>query len=220
MSVHPVRRVHIFFCATVRHGRVCKSTLAGARVVKTNAPINIVGVTVGVATVAASIAAVPGVAGWFGAGLALTMLAIAVIDARRFIIPDPLNAAGLALGLTYAAVQGEGDALNALAVAVLRAAVLASAFLALRLLYAFVRGRQGIGLGDIKLAAVAGAWLGWAIMPVAIEIAAVSALAVYATRRYLFGRSVRAATRLPFGLFFAPAIWVGWLLESTVLQFW
>jgi leader peptidase (prepilin peptidase)/N-methyltransferase len=221
MSVHPVRRVHIFFCATARHGRVvCKSTSAGARVVKTNASINIVGVTVGVATVAASIAAVPGVAGWFGAGLALIMLAIAVIDSRRFIIPDPLNAAGLALGLTYAVVQGEGDALNALAVAVLRAAVLASAFLALRLLYAFVRGRQGIGLGDIKLAAVAGAWLGWAIMPVAIEIAAVSALAVYATRRYLFGRSVRAATRLPFGLFFAPAIWVGWLLESTVLQIW
>jgi leader peptidase (prepilin peptidase)/N-methyltransferase len=185
-------------------------------VVKTSSPI----IVVGAAMVAASVAAVPGVAGWFGAGLALIMLAIAVIDARRFIIPDPLNAAGLALGLIHAVVQGEGDALNALALAVLRAAALALSFLALRWLYAFVRGRQGFGLGDVKLAAVAGAWLGWLMMPVAIEIAAVSALAVYATRRYLFGASLRATTRLPFGLFFAPAIWIGWLLESTVLQSW
>jgi leader peptidase (prepilin peptidase)/N-methyltransferase len=29
---------------------------------------------------------------------------------------------------------------------------------------------------------------------------------------------VHATTRLPFGLFFAPAIWLGWLLQATVLQ--
>ena len=188
--------------------------------VKDNARIIAPIVAVGVATAAASVAAVPGVAGWLGAGLALIMLAIAAVDARYFIIPDALNAAGLALGLVHAVMVGEGSAIESLALAALRAAALALVFLALRLIYARLRGRQGLGLGDVKLAAVAGAWLGWNAIPVAIEIAAVSALAVYAPRHYLLRRPLRATTRLPFGLFFAPAIWLGWLLDATVLPYW
>jgi leader peptidase (prepilin peptidase)/N-methyltransferase len=201
-----------------------QSASAGACVIKNavkdNARIIAPIVAVGVATAAASVAAVPGVAGWLGAGLALIMLAIAAVDARYFIIPDALNAAGLALGLVHAVMVGEGSAIEALALAALRAATLALVFLALRLIYARLRGRQGLGLGDVKLAAVAGAWLGWNAIPVAIEIAAVSALAVYAPRRYLLRRPLRATTRLPFGLFFAPAIWLGWLLDATVLPYW
>jgi leader peptidase (prepilin peptidase) / N-methyltransferase len=201
-----------------------QSASAGACVikdaVKDNARIIAPIVAVGVATAAASVAAVPGVAGWLGAGLALIMLAIAAVDARYFIIPDALNAAGLALGLVHAVMVGEGSAIESLALAALRAAALALVFLALRLIYARLRGRQGLGLGDVKLAAVAGAWLGWNAIPVAIEIAAVSALAVYAPRHYLLRRPLRATTRLPFGLFFAPAIWLGWLLDATVLPYW
>jgi leader peptidase (prepilin peptidase) / N-methyltransferase len=201
-----------------------QSASAGACVIKNavkdNARIIAPIVAVGVATAAASVAAVPGVAGWLGAGLALIMLAIAAVDARYFIIPDALNAAGLALGLVHAVMVGEGSAIESLALAALRAAALALVFLALRLIYARLRGRQGLGLGDVKLAAVAGAWLGWNAIPVAIEIAAVSALAVYAPRHYLLRRPLRATTRLPFGLFFAPAIWLGWLLDATVLPYW
>ncbi len=179
-----------------------------------NAPI----IAAAGAAAAASIVAAPGAAGWFGAALALLMLAIAAIDARRFIIPDPLNAAGLALGFVNAAVPGEGGVAIALAEAALRGGALALMFLALRAFYMRLRGREGIGLGDVKLAAVAGVWLGWTAIPVAIEIAAVSALAVYATRHFVFRHPVQATTRLPFGLFFAPAIWLGWLLQATVLQ--
>jgi leader peptidase (prepilin peptidase)/N-methyltransferase len=199
------------------------SVSAGARMAKGVAKDHALIVVTGIAAAAASIAAVPGLAGWLGAGLALIMLAIAAVDARRFIIPDPLNAAGLALGIVHAAVlaePGEGSVMQALAFAALRAGGLALVFLILRLLYARARGRQGIGLGDVKLAAVAGAWLGWNAMPVAIEIAALSALAVYAVRHFVLHRPLRATTRLPFGLFFAPAIWLGWLLEATVLPLW
>lgn len=167
--------------------------------------------------IAASLAAAPGIVGGLGGGLAVIVLAIAVIDARRFVIPDVLNAVGLALGLVHAAVQGEGS-LYALAEAVLRAAVLALSFLALRALYARLRGREGLGLGDVKLAAVAGVWLGWSAMPIAVEIAALSALAAYAVRHYVLRRPLRLTARLPFGLFFAPAIWIAWLLEATILQ--
>ena len=93
---------------------------------------------------------------------------------------------------------------------------LVAGFLALRVAYFGVRGRHGIGLGDVKLAAVAGAWLGWTTIPVAIEIAALAALAVYVVRQFAGGRVMSATARMPFGLFLAPAIWVGWFLEQTL----
>jgi leader peptidase (prepilin peptidase)/N-methyltransferase len=185
-------------------------------------PFRAVGTILALSAVAVvvSIVAAPGAAGWLGAGLALVMLAIAVVDGRSFVIPDSLNAAGLALGVAHAVVVGQQDIGAALADAVLRVAVLALAFFALRMIYARLRGRQGIGLGDVKLAAVAGSWLGWSIMPIAVEIAALSALSVYALRAYVLRRPLRPSSRLPFGLYFAPAIWIGWLLQATILQAW
>lgn len=180
--------------------------------------INISIFAVAAAAVAGSVIAVPGVHGLLGAGLALLMLAIAWVDGRRFIIPDPLNAAGLALGFVHSLMQGEGSALATVGSAALRAAVLALSFYLLRELYVRLRGRQGIGLGDVKLAAVGGAWLSWFAIPIAVEIAALSALAVYGVRHYVFRRPLRATTRLPFGMFLAPAIWVSWLLDVLVFE--
>jgi len=168
------------------------------------------------ASIAASLILLPNAQGAIGGGLAVLMIAIAVVDARRFIIPDELTAAALVLGFLHAAIQASDLVMEALASAALRGAVLAFAFLSLRVLFRRIRGREGIGLGDVKLAGVAGVWLDWSMAPVAIEIAALAALAAYAMRLLSRGRSVRSTSRMPFGLFFAPAIWIGWLLQSTV----
>jgi leader peptidase (prepilin peptidase)/N-methyltransferase len=169
---------------------------------------------VGAASLAASLIVQPNALGVVGGGLAILMIAIAVIDARRFIIPNELTAAALALGFLNAAMQGSDPVPGLLASAALRGAVMAIALLSLRVLYRRIRGYDGIGLGDVKLAGVAGVWLDWWVLPVAVEIAALAAIAVYAVR-FLYGRRPSAGlkAKLPFGLFLAPAIWVGWLLE-------
>lgn len=172
---------------------------------------------VAIAACVASLVAAPGLPGYLGAGLALIALAIAVIDARWFIIPNELSAAGFALALVNAAVQAPHAIWEAAGIAVLRAAVLALLFLGLRALYRRVRGHDGIGLGDVKLAAVAGAWLDWLTMPIAIEIAALAAIAVFAVRHYAGGRRFDPTLKFPFGLFLAPSIWIGWLIEMTLL---
>jgi leader peptidase (prepilin peptidase) / N-methyltransferase len=178
-------------------------------------------VLVAIASISASLAAAPGALGVLGAALALLMMTIAVIDWRSFIIPDPLTLASLVLALVHAAAQepaGEPDAmLRAVAIATMRGAVLALVFLIIRNAYARIRGRQGLGLGDVKLAGVAGAWLGWSMLPVAIDVAAFAALSAYLLRQFVFGRPLRATNRVPFGLFFAPAIWLCWLLETMFL---
>ena len=80
------------------------------------------------------------------------------------------------------------------------------------------RGRDGLGLGDIKLAAVAGAWLGLVTIFAVIELATLSALAAYAVNAYWRTRPLRATAFLPFGAFLAPAIWIGWLAEALLTQ--
>lgn len=169
--------------------------------------------------VAASSALVPDSRGVCGAGLAVLMVAIAAVDARRFIIPDGLNAAALALGLVYAAVEEPEIWAQALTWSVLRGAITAFAFLAVRAGYRRWRSREGIGLGDVKLAGVAGVWLDWTTIPIAIEIAAAAALGAYLIMHFYFRRAVRRTTRLPFGLFLAPAIWIAWFLEMTLLVY-
>jgi leader peptidase (prepilin peptidase)/N-methyltransferase len=173
--------------------------------------------SIAVAGVVTSVLVAPDMRGVAGALLAIVVLAIAAMDARHFIIPDELNTAGFVLALLHAAVQSPDAVLQAIAAATLRGAVLALLFWGLRVGYRRLRGREGIGLGDVKLACVAGAWLDWSIMPIAIEIAALAALTVYVVRQHVLGRSLRPTSRLPFGLFLAPAIWLGWLIETTAL---
>jgi leader peptidase (prepilin peptidase) / N-methyltransferase len=177
-------------------------------------------VTIGFLAVAAGIASVvvaPGLRGLLGAALALSMLAIAVIDASQFIIPNGLVAIALSLGLVHAGVADSAAPMEGIALAALRAAALALAFMLLRVGYAWLRGRQGIGLGDVKLAGVTGAWLDWQTIPIAIEVAALSALALYGLRQWTLRRPLHWTSRLPLGLFLAPATWLGWLLEVTLL---
>ena len=171
----------------------------------------------GVAGVAVSLVAAPNLEGIAGAGLALLMITIAAIDARRFVIPDQLNIVALALALINAAIQNSEIAIMAIALAVTRAAVLSIIFLGLQVSYRKLRKRDGLGLGDVKLAGVAGAWLSWQSIPVAVEIAALAAIAAYTMRSYVAGRALQMTHRLPFGLFFAPAIWLGWLLQALQL---
>ena len=180
------------------------------------APTTLTHVVLLLAAIAAAYASFfspPGTIGYLGAGLAIVMLSIAIIDGRSYVIPDWLNVAGGALGIMHAAAQEPDAVLPSVAEAALRGAVLALIFFAIRAGYARLRGRQGLGLGDVKLAFVAGVWLDWFIIPIAIELAAFAALSVYLLRQISCGRTLSPRSRIPFGLFFAPAIWICWVLE-------
>ena len=169
-----------------------------------------------VVAVGASLLASPGADGLFGAFLGLLMFAIAIVDFRRYIIPNELTAAAAALALLRAGTVGPDPDWLGVVWAALRAAAIAVPFLALMIGYRRWRGRDGLGLGDIKLAAVAGAWLGWATIFAVIELAALSALGAYLVNGYFRKRPLKATEFLAFGTFLAPAIWVGWLIEALL----
>lgn len=166
----------------------------------------------GLCAAVVSVVAAPGLPGVLGAVLAITMTAIAAIDRRRFLIPDKLVLVALLFGFLNAASGEMVHLPTALLYAAMRGVVMAFLFFALRAAYRRLRGREGIGLGDVKLAGAAGVWLDWIDLAVAVDVAAVSALGVVLFQAWR-GRSITASTPIPFGLFLAPAIWVAWLLE-------
>jgi leader peptidase (prepilin peptidase) / N-methyltransferase len=167
---------------------------------------------VGAGAVGASFVAAPGWSGAAGAVLAGLMLTIAVVDHRRMIIPDELNALAFSAGLAAAWIGTEAPSV-AIFQALVRASLMFVLFFGFRAGFRALRGLEGMGLGDVKLAAVAGVWLDWAFLPVVVEIAAMSALAVMLYARFR-GVGFDPKARLPFGAFFAPAIWVCWLLTA------
>jgi leader peptidase (prepilin peptidase) / N-methyltransferase len=168
------------------------------------------------AAVTCSLAAIPAPDGLFGALLAALMFAIAIIDSERYIIPNALTGAAMALALFRAGAVGPEADLRAMLWTAFRAAAITAPFLLLMFGYRRWRGRDGLGLGDIKLAAVAGAWLSLVTVFAVIELAALSALGAYVLNGALRKRALRATAVLPFGMFLAPAIWIGWLIEALL----
>lgn len=166
----------------------------------------------------ASLVTAPAAEGLYGAFLAALMLAIATNDARHYLIPNELTGAAFALALLRAAAFVPDVGAEALLWPVARAVVVALPLLLLMLAYRYWRGRDGLGLGDVKLAAVSGAWLDLATVAAVIELAALLAIGAYVANAALYRRSLRGTAFLPFGLFLAPSIWIGWLGETWYLN--
>jgi leader peptidase (prepilin peptidase) / N-methyltransferase len=201
---------------SVRNRMTCMDRIAASFASQhTVVKVAIIVIAVAIYVVSAAVAA--GMPGILGGILSVLMLAIVLTDMRFFIIPNALTSIALVLGLLQAGLDGAETALVAVATAFARGALLALAFFALRVGYRWLRGREGMGLGDVKLAGVAGVWLDWLTIPLALEIAAVSALAACALRQMVLRRPMQTTVRLPFGVFLAPAIWLGWLMEVTLL---
>jgi leader peptidase (prepilin peptidase)/N-methyltransferase len=143
--------------------------------------------------------------------LGWTMLAIAMIDARHFIVPDILSLPAIPAGLLVTWALDDGTATTSPVLANLGAAVLGSAALyAIRAIYRRGRGREGLGLGDVKLAAVAGAWTGFTGIVQVLLFASVFAILFILVANSRRLGSLSASTAIAFGAFLAPAIWFVW----------
>lgn len=153
-----------------------------------------------------------------GALLGAAMIAIAVTDVDRFIIPDWLSLTSIPAGLLASGFLLDPDTAELANLAHLAGAVIGAAALwAIAVLYRRWRGVDGLGMGDVKLAGGAGAWVGIEYLPLVLLLAAVAgivlALALSLVRRMpLDGRA-----RMPFGAFLAPSIWIIWMLSVSGL---
>jgi leader peptidase (prepilin peptidase) / N-methyltransferase len=138
--------------------------------------------------------------------LALGLIILSEIDRKSFRLPDRITLPLLLAGLLAAMVIGD-DVVWRLFSAGIGFAVIVLADQA----YRAWRGVSGIGLGDAKLFAAAGAWLGAAALPTVLLWSCALALLVLLLVR-LSGRPVTAQTAIPFGSFLAFGTWLVWCL--------
>ncbi len=138
--------------------------------------------------------------------LCVALVALSTIDAETFLLPDVITLPMIAAGLALHWQSGN---------AVLIERVLSAAFgfgllWGVARFYEFWRGRSGLGMGDAKLMAMSGAWLGHEAFATVLGYAALGALASVAVAS-LRGSAVTLTTRIPFGPYLAFAIWLVWL---------
>jgi leader peptidase (prepilin peptidase)/N-methyltransferase len=157
-------------------------------------------------------AATEGFVLWASCVLGWMLLAIAWIDWCHFIIPDSLSLPVMLAGLLVTTVTAP----ERLADHALGAAAGFAAFAAIAWLYRCWRGRDGLGLGDAKLLAAAGAWVSWLGLPGVVLIA--SGLGIAGALALAWSdRPLGASTKVAFGPFLCVGMWVVWLHGPVVL---
>lgn len=137
---------------------------------------------------------------------ALLLAWASVVDARRYILPDMLTYPLVVGGLVWAAATRPAD----LDHHVIGAAIGFGVFAGMSWGFTRMTGRQGLGLGDAKLLAAAGAWLGWAALPLLVLIASATGLLV-ALLGALVHRDREASQPVAFGPHLAASFWLIWV---------
>jgi leader peptidase (prepilin peptidase)/N-methyltransferase len=186
----------------VRRGR-CRA--CGARIDPRHLAIELAAAMIGVVAALAHplpLALVTVALGWW-------LLLIAALDLQEQWLPDLLTLPLILLGLA-AAWAGFGPPLGE---RLWGAGIGWAALEAIRLGYRFARGREGMGGGDPKLFAAAGAWVGAWNLPVILLAAGLLGIAAVLAMT-LRGQKVEAGTRLPLGTLLALALWPAWLLAA------
>lgn len=129
--------------------------------------------------------------------LLLLLVALAATDLERLVLPDRLTLPGAGAGLLLSFAPGAPEPLSAAMGALLGAGLL----LGLRTAWLRLRGVEALGLGDVKLLLLIGAFLGPVGAFASVGIASLAGLLVAAP--LLAARRIARDTPLPFGAFLA-----------------
>ena len=140
------------------------------------------------------------------------MLALAAIDAEHYLLPDRLTLPGILAGLATQPLVPSVSLLEAVVGTVLGAGLL----ILLMNYWYWLRGEEGMGMGDVNMAALIGAFLGWKGLLVALVTASLSGAATGIVLMAAARLGLRS--RLPFGTFLALGSLVALFAGDTLVD--
>ena len=138
---------------------------------------------------------------WIRICLIVILVYLAYFDLRTFRLPDVITLPLILLGLLFNGVSNES--LISFQDSLIGATLGYVCLWLLNLLYRIVKKQDGIGMGDAKLLAALGAWLGWFALPSILLIASLTGLIGGIIWLQWNKRNHRSA--FPFGPFLAIA---------------
>lgn len=155
----------------------------------------------------------------FGPGLlfvsrtlfACAMIVLFFIDLRHQILPNVITVPGIAAGFAFSLVTppGWGSSLIGIALG-------GGALLGLAEAYYWVRGEEGLGMGDVKMLAMIGAFLGWKLMLLTLVLS--SFLGSLVGLGLIMAGKGTMKYALPFGTFLAAGALVSSVIGDGIVQ--
>lgn len=130
------------------------------------------------------------------------------LDTQR--LPNVITLPGIVVGVMFSIFIVPG-----LVSSVIGAALGAGLLLAVRSGWKRLTGVEGMGLGDVKMLAMIGAFLGWPQVPVVLFLSSLSGAVVGIALAASGRRSLQA--RLPFGTFLAVAAFIASLIGQPLV---
>lgn len=142
--------------------------------------------------------------------LGAALLILSYLDLRTGLLLDVITLPLIVLGIGYALVSG-GSWPLAVAGAALGYGLVAG----LGYVWSRARGYEGIGLGDAKLLAAGGAWVGAGLIPLILLVASgLGIILALTVSQKPHGASDRSA--IPFGPALSLGIWIAWCAGETI----
>jgi leader peptidase (prepilin peptidase)/N-methyltransferase len=161
-----------------------------------------------VAVAALAVHGMDGSRAWIDCALGWALLCAAWMDAKTFRLPDIITLPLILAGLALTWIREPESLFN-------HAAAAASGYLGFRALnavYRLLRRRDGLGAGDAKLLAAAGAWMGLAALPWIVIFAGLAGIA------FALGAQWRGVRQMGEPVALGPALALAffaiWLLEA------
>jgi leader peptidase (prepilin peptidase)/N-methyltransferase len=143
---------------------------------------------------------------------ASALIALAFIDYAHLVLPDAITLPGTALALAYSFFRRDGlDIVQAL----LGAAVGAGFLLLIYAGYRLLRKKEGLGLGDVTMMLMVGAFLGWLPALLVIVLASLAGSIIGLAVVKLKKEDLQYA--LPYGTFLAPAAFIVLMWGNQIL---
>lgn len=144
--------------------------------------------------------------------LVFTALLVALFgtDLETQRLPNPLTLPGIAAGLVFSLWLPPG-----LSSSLIGALVGAGILLGIRWAWKRTTGAEGMGLGDVKMLAMIGAFLGWQQVWLVLLLSSFAGALLGLALTVVAGRSLK--TRLPFGTFLAIAAFVASLVGERLI---
>jgi leader peptidase (prepilin peptidase)/N-methyltransferase len=153
-------------------------------------------------------------AGWLLASrlvLATALVVLFMIDLEHQLLPNVITLPGIFVGLAFSVVAPPGWVDSLLGI-VLGGGVLYGIAAA----YYLLRKEEGMGMGDVKMLAMVGAFLGWRAVLLTLVLSSFAG-AVIGVAMMVFQRgTLRYA--LPFGTFLAVGALIAMLFGEAMLQ--
>jgi leader peptidase (prepilin peptidase)/N-methyltransferase len=153
-----------------------------------------------------------------GCLFASALIALGFIDYFHQILPDEITMPGLVLSLVYSFFREDLPLRSALRFRyALVGAVSGAGFLLLVYgAYRLIRKREGLGMGDVTMLLMIGAYLGWARTLLTLILASFAGALVGVF--FIVRRKKDLQFALPFGTFLAPAAFVAALWGERIVS--